>query len=55
MKIIVDPVFLPEEYRRQLEALGDLKVYDKIPSSPHEFAEKVKDAEIISKTHAFVG
>jgi phosphoglycerate dehydrogenase-like enzyme len=48
MKIVVaDPIFLPEEYRRQLEALGDLKVYDKIPSSHHEFAERVKDAEIL--------
>ena len=45
--MVADPIFLPEEYRKQLEAIGDLKIYDKIPSSPHEFAERVKDAEIV--------
>ena len=48
MKIVVaDPIFLPEEYRKQLESLGDLEVYEKSPSSHQEFAERVKDAEIV--------
>ncbi|MCJ7443359.1 MAG: 2-hydroxyacid dehydrogenase [Methanotrichaceae archaeon] len=48
MRIVVaDPIFLPEEYRQQLEALGDLTVYEKSPSSNREFAERVKDAEIV--------
>ena len=48
MKIVVaDPIFLPEGYRKQLEALGDLKVYDKLPSTHQEFAERVMEAEIV--------
>jgi phosphoglycerate dehydrogenase-like enzyme len=45
--VVADPIFLPEEYRKQLEALGDLEVYDTIPTSQQEFAERVKDAEIV--------
>ncbi len=48
MKIVVaDPIFLPEEYRKRLEALGDLLVYDSVPASPEEFVERIKDAEIV--------
>jgi phosphoglycerate dehydrogenase-like enzyme len=48
MKIVVsDPVFLPEEYRKRLEILGDLKVFDSIPSSLEELISRVKDAAIV--------
>ncbi len=48
MKIVVaDPIFLPEEYRKRLEALGDLLVYDSVPASPEEFVERIRDAEIV--------
>ena len=45
--VVADPIFLPEEYRKQLEALGDLEVYDTTPTSQREFAERVKDAELV--------
>lgn len=48
MKIVVsDPVFLPEEYRKRLEILGDLKVFDSIPSSLEELISRVRDAAIV--------
>jgi phosphoglycerate dehydrogenase-like enzyme len=48
MKIVVaDPIYLPEEYRRRLEALGDLEVYDSVPTSREEFVQRVKDAKIV--------
>ena len=48
MRIVVaDPIFLPEEYSARLSALGDLDVYDSVPSSSNEFAERVKDAEVV--------
>ena len=48
MKIVVaDPIFLPEEYRARLKALGELEVYDTIPHSQEEFVERIKDAEIV--------
>lgn len=48
MKIVVsDPVFLPEEYRKKLEVLGDLKVFESTPSSIEEFISRVRDADIV--------
>lgn len=48
MEIVVsDPIFLPEEYRKKLEALGDLKVFESMPSSTEEFISRVKDADIV--------
>ncbi|MDD1757231.1 MAG: phosphoglycerate dehydrogenase [Methanotrichaceae archaeon] len=48
MKIVVaDPIFLPAEYKKQLEALGDLEIHDEDPSSHQEFAERVREAEIV--------
>lgn len=48
MKIIVsDPIFLPEEYRKKLEALGDLEVFESMPSSIEEFISRVRDADIV--------
>lgn len=48
MKIVVsDPIFLPEEYRKKLEVLGDLKVFESMPSSIEEFISRVKDADIV--------
>lgn len=48
MKIVIsEPIFLPDGYRRKLEALGDLKVFESMPSSIEEFISRVKDADII--------
>jgi D-3-phosphoglycerate dehydrogenase len=48
MKIVVaDPIFLPEEYRVRLEAIGELEVYDSLPSSQQEFVERIEDADVI--------
>ncbi|MDY9926862.1 2-hydroxyacid dehydrogenase [Methanosarcina sp.] len=48
MKIVIsDPVFLPGEYRKRLEALGDLEVFDSMPSSSEEFISRVEDADIV--------
>jgi len=48
MKIVVaDPIFLPEEYRKRLTALGDVDVYDSVPSSSDEFAKRIKGAEAV--------
>lgn len=48
MKIVIsDPVYLPEEYRKRLEALGDLEVFDSTPSSIEEYISRVKDADIV--------
>lgn len=48
MKIVVaDPIFLPEEYGARLSALGDLDVYNSVPSSSDEFVERIKDAEVV--------
>jgi D-3-phosphoglycerate dehydrogenase len=34
VKIVVsDPVFLPEEYRKRLEVLGNLTIFESMPSS----------------------
>ncbi len=48
MKIVIaDPIFLTDEYRKRLEALGDLEIYDRAPASPEEFIRRIKDAEIV--------
>lgn len=48
MKIVVsDSIFLPEEYRKKLDALGDLKVFESMPSSIEEFISRVRDADIV--------
>jgi phosphoglycerate dehydrogenase-like enzyme len=48
MKIVVaDPIFITEEYRKRLAALGDLKVYGSVPASEEEFLGRVMDAEIV--------
>lgn len=48
MRIVVaDPIYLPEEYRTRLTALGDLTAYDSSPSSFDEFVERVEDAEVV--------
>jgi hypothetical protein len=41
MKIVVaDPVYLPDEYRARLNALGDLEVHDSVPFSQYEFVKE---------------
>lgn len=45
--VISDPVYLPEEYRKRLEALGDLEIFDSVPSSIEEHISRVKDADIV--------
>lgn len=48
MKIVVaDPIFLTEEYKKQLEALGELEIYKNLPYSHDEFTERIKDAEVV--------
>lgn len=48
MKIVVsEPIFLPEQYRKKLEALGDLEVFESMPVSIEEFIARVKDADIV--------
>jgi D-3-phosphoglycerate dehydrogenase len=48
MKIVVsDPVFLPEEYRKRLEVLGNLTIFENMPSSIDEFISRVVDADIV--------
>jgi D-3-phosphoglycerate dehydrogenase len=48
MKIVVsEPIFLPEQYRKKLEALGDLEVFESMPASIEEFISRVKDADIV--------
>lgn len=47
MKIVIaDPIFLTDEYRKRLEALGYPEIYDSTPASLEEFIERIKDAEI---------
>lgn len=48
MKIVAaDPIFLTEEYRKRLETLGELKIYNDVAASHEEFVERIKDAEIV--------
>jgi phosphoglycerate dehydrogenase-like enzyme len=48
MKIVIaEPIYLPEEYRNRLSALGQLEVYDSMPSSEEEFIRRIKGAEVV--------
>ncbi len=48
MKIVIaDPIFLTEEYIKRLKALGELEIYDNVPTSQDEFIERIKDAEVL--------
>ncbi len=47
MKIVVDPIFLTEEYVKRLQKLGELKIYDNVPASHDDFVERIKDAEVV--------
>lgn len=48
MRIVVaDPIYLPDAYRIWLEELGELEVFRTVPSSPDDFRERIKDAEIV--------
>jgi len=48
MKIVVaDSIFLTEEYRKRLEVLGELEIYDSVPASRDELIERIKDAEVV--------
>lgn len=47
LKIVVtDPIFLPSQYRKRLEKLGDLKIYDTEPSSADELISRLDGAEV---------
>ncbi|MHB8103543.1 MAG: 2-hydroxyacid dehydrogenase [Methanosarcina sp.] len=45
--VVADPIFLTEEYRKRLEALGKLEIYYSVPASLDEFIDRIKDAEIV--------
>src|SRR5674476_1667169 len=48
MKIVIaDPIFLTEEYIKRLKALGELEIYDNVPTSQDEFIERIKDAKVL--------
>ncbi len=49
MKIVVsDPIFLPEEYRKRLEVLGNLTIFESMPSTIDEFISRVENADIVT-------
>ncbi len=48
MKIVIsEPIYLNDEYRGRLKAMGDIKDYDSVPASDEEFATRIKDADIV--------
>ena len=48
MKIVIsEPIYLNDEYRGRLKAMGDLKDYDSVPASDEEFVTRIKDADIV--------
>jgi len=48
MKIVVsDPVFLTEEYRKRLEVLGNLTIFENMPASIDELIARIEDADIV--------
>jgi len=48
MKIVIaDPIFLTEEYIKRLRVVGELEIYDSVPTSQDEFIERIKDAEVL--------
>ncbi len=55
MKIVVaDPVPMNEKYKRKLGTFGELEVFDGMPASANDYAERVKDAEILLVGKDFV-
>ncbi|MDV2481433.1 glycerate dehydrogenase [Methanoculleus sp. Wushi-C6] len=48
MKIVVaDPIFLTEAYRRRLDHLGEVDVYDTYPADDAGFRDRIRDAEVV--------
>jgi phosphoglycerate dehydrogenase-like enzyme len=48
MKIVIsEPIYLTDEYRGRLKAMGELEAYDSMPASDEEFVRRIKDAEIV--------
>lgn len=48
MRIVVaDPIVLQLEYHRELESMGDLKVYNTWPLSDDDFIERIRNANIV--------
>ena len=48
MKIVIsEPIYLNDEYRGRLKAMGDLRDYDSVPASDEEFVRRIRDAEIV--------
>jgi phosphoglycerate dehydrogenase-like enzyme len=45
--VVVDHVFLEEQHVRELEALGELKVYGDPPRSDEDLKERIRDADIV--------
>ena len=45
--VVIDPVILSDNDKRQLGILGELEIYDKTPASFNDLAERIKDADII--------
>jgi phosphoglycerate dehydrogenase-like enzyme len=44
---VTQPLGLNERQRERLKKLGDVRFYDEMPSSPEEWLDRVKDADII--------
>lgn len=44
--VVADPIVLQLEYHKELENMGDLKVYNTWPLSDDELTERIKDANI---------
>lgn len=48
MKVVIaDPIFLTEEYRRRLERLGEVRVFDTYPADDAGFRDRIRDAEVV--------
>ncbi len=48
MKIVIaDPIFLTEDYRRRLERLGEVEVFETYPDSEDAFRDRIRDAEVV--------
>jgi phosphoglycerate dehydrogenase-like enzyme len=45
--VIADPIFLTEEYRAQLQRLGEVEVHETYPASDAEFLDRIRDAEVV--------
>lgn len=44
--VVADPIFLQEEYKKKLETLSKLEIYNGILASLEELIYRIKDAEI---------